>query len=380
MRKPKLGRNERCWCGSGKKFKHCHLNRELASPVNSWEAEKNFRSAFSTKTCLAPIEWHDSCKGKIVRAHTVPRSSSLKRIARSGHVYGFVPNLENLQKGGGVLAPQLIGINSASTFTGFCSTHDRKIFSPVETRQFQGELDQMFALAYRSMCREGYTKDAAAEVSEMMRELDRGRPTDEQMEIQALSFLNSVGVSAGARDNAHYKKIFDRFLVASDFSSISGLVLYSNHAPPVMCSGSFFPEQDFDGRQLQDLSDISRTPEMISVTSFFDGVRGVVAFVWLGDSEEVSSTFIQSLLRQGREACTDALMRLIFEHFENTLVAPDWWEGLDDRQRDGLINRMAFSADPFRERPASILASDGLHFEPWDFVDTQIVGATRVVL
>ena len=23
-RDKKIGRNERCWCGSGKKFKHCH--------------------------------------------------------------------------------------------------------------------------------------------------------------------------------------------------------------------------------------------------------------------------------------------------------------------------------------------------------------------
>ncbi len=25
---PELGRNEPCWCGSGKKYKHCHLERD----------------------------------------------------------------------------------------------------------------------------------------------------------------------------------------------------------------------------------------------------------------------------------------------------------------------------------------------------------------
>lgn len=25
---PELGRNEMCWCGSGKKYKHCHLERD----------------------------------------------------------------------------------------------------------------------------------------------------------------------------------------------------------------------------------------------------------------------------------------------------------------------------------------------------------------
>jgi hypothetical protein len=25
---PKLGRNDICWCGSGKKYKHCHLDAD----------------------------------------------------------------------------------------------------------------------------------------------------------------------------------------------------------------------------------------------------------------------------------------------------------------------------------------------------------------
>jgi hypothetical protein len=30
---PRLGRNERCWCGSGRKFKACHLNRQQLPPL-----------------------------------------------------------------------------------------------------------------------------------------------------------------------------------------------------------------------------------------------------------------------------------------------------------------------------------------------------------
>lgn len=31
----KLGRNDPCWCGSGKKYKHCHLDKDLAANNNS---------------------------------------------------------------------------------------------------------------------------------------------------------------------------------------------------------------------------------------------------------------------------------------------------------------------------------------------------------
>jgi hypothetical protein len=27
---PKIGRNEPCWCGSGKKYKHCHMRLDAS--------------------------------------------------------------------------------------------------------------------------------------------------------------------------------------------------------------------------------------------------------------------------------------------------------------------------------------------------------------
>ena len=30
--KPKLGRNDPCWCGSGKKYKTCHMRSDEESP------------------------------------------------------------------------------------------------------------------------------------------------------------------------------------------------------------------------------------------------------------------------------------------------------------------------------------------------------------
>ena len=37
---PKLGRNDICWCGSGKKYKHCHL-----------ESDEKKRSKVIASTC-----------------------------------------------------------------------------------------------------------------------------------------------------------------------------------------------------------------------------------------------------------------------------------------------------------------------------------------
>ena len=57
MNAQKQGRNERCWCGSDKKYKHCHLGREIQEPLKKWDTAREFRNAFSTGTCLAPKVW-----------------------------------------------------------------------------------------------------------------------------------------------------------------------------------------------------------------------------------------------------------------------------------------------------------------------------------
>lgn len=77
----KTGRNDPCWCGSGQKFKRCHLGRESEERAKPWEVTTEFRKDFSKKLCSAPEILHDQCSGTIVAAHTVPRSGSLNKIA-----------------------------------------------------------------------------------------------------------------------------------------------------------------------------------------------------------------------------------------------------------------------------------------------------------
>ena len=183
----KLGRNEKCWCGSGRKYKHCHLNRESQTPLPRSEVIKRFRRALSKKMCLAPDSWKNECVGQIVQAHTVSKSGSLRRIARKGHVYSLKPILgsPNRSIGQSLFTPRLQGINSASTFSGFCTRHDDLIFTPIEKRAFTGTPEQCFLLGYRAVAGELYAKRAALENLDLFQDLDRGRPVEEQVLLQS---------------------------------------------------------------------------------------------------------------------------------------------------------------------------------------------------
>ena len=332
MTRRKLGRNDRCWCGSGKKYKHCHWDRESQTPLDVWDVSKTFNKAFSKKICLAPDTWREDCDGKISQSHTVPRSGSLRLIARDGHVYSFVPRLGTRRNLKGKITPQLLGIKLASTFTGFCSKHDNSIFQPLEKKTFTGTQEQCFLLGYRALAREIYTKTAASspELSAIRHYMDRGRAPTEQRMLQTLNRDYEVGLSAGLKDMSHCKQRYDGILKTQQFDTVRGYVIEFENPPPVMCSFALTPDQDFNGIQLQNMFDLSRIADLLPVTSFYGGDCGIVAFSWLAENDSTCRPFIESLKAVPDKRVTAALLRLFFTYSENLHIDPEWWEGLPE--------------------------------------------------
>lgn len=370
----KLGRNEQCWCGSGLKYKRCHLHREREEPPKQWEVAEEFRKSFSAKLCSTPATMHSECTGHIVRAHTVPRAGSLTRIARDGHVYALVPTLENIARGNGLLEPQLVGVNRASTFTGFCSRHDDGLFAPLEKVPFIGSAEQCFLLAYRSYAREIFTKTAANQSARLHKSLDKGRSPRAQMRIQLTSMAYDIGLGAAMRDIAHHRPRFEQVLVTRDFSSVRAYTLTFGQPSPVMCSATFGPEQDFDGNELQDLSDPMLIPHLLSVSSFASGEEGKVVFVWLEEDDPVCIPFIGSLHRVPDTGLGDAVVRLMFEFFENIHIAPEWWESASPEHRVALVRRIATSAHPEMPRRPGCLRPDGFTTSGWHLKSRHCLG------
>ena len=136
------------------------------------------------------------------------KSSSLRNIARDGHVYGFEISIRSLDQNRGFVLPSLLGVNRASTFTGFCSKHDNLIFSPLEDRPFTGSKEQCFLLGYRALAREYFTKLSAKSLSDIHRQGDRGKPPEQQRIYQDHVSALLSGVEAGVQDAIYQKKFF----------------------------------------------------------------------------------------------------------------------------------------------------------------------------
>ena len=82
----KTGRNDPCWCDSKIKYKKCHLDRDQQESVDKERINKTLSSFNQQKYCSVPNELRDKCTNKIIKAHSVSKSSSLKEISVNGHV------------------------------------------------------------------------------------------------------------------------------------------------------------------------------------------------------------------------------------------------------------------------------------------------------
>src|SRR5262245_41520701 len=103
-------------------------------PMTPWAFATLARKALRReKLCLAAQL--GGCSGDIVRAHVVAEAG-LRSIARANHVMRFDTDSATLATTGRVQVVP-VGVNEASTFTGFCQRHDDSLFAPIEKRPFR---------------------------------------------------------------------------------------------------------------------------------------------------------------------------------------------------------------------------------------------------
>lgn len=358
----KFGRNDPCWCGSGIKYKKCHLEREKATPLQQWEIEQKLRSSFADKICLHPSPGKD-CGKKIIKAHTVQKNGGLNCIAKDGHVLSFQINFEMLNSGN--IVPAKIGINRASTFTGFCNIHDNATFEPIEKNEITFTDEQIFLFGYRALCREYYQKMGHLKTLGHIKELDKGRQFIDQVYMNKYADALSTGVNAGFRDLTEYKKFFDNKLVRKDYGKMGHCIIELNKSPSIMCTSGFNLEFDFDGNVLQSLEDPKTKMDLMTCSLIGYSDKGAIVFVWPEDCI-YSRMLIDSLLKCSPDAIPNAVARLVFEFSENVFFSESWWEGSSKVVRDDLSKRVLSGASGLIPRNPNCLIDNGINYVNWE--------------
>lgn len=360
----KLGRNDKCWCGSGLKFKRCHDGREFQKPISTGEVIEYEQNISKREACYAPQELQSECTN-IIKAHTVSKSSGLTDIADStNHVLGLKQNLANYRKNKGKPRFEKIGINKASTFRGFCSKHDKQLFSCFEDMPFVGTQKQCIALTYRAVAKEIYAKENALEVAGFIKNMDRGRHLIFQINIQEQNFFYQLGLEAAINDLYTIKNDVDFELLSKGSRSYNFLVMESSSPIPVVASSAINPTQDFNGKHIQDLSNLEIKPEYLVFNAFSSNGKGFVVFSWLKKAKIVDR-FIQSLLSINNNEMYSYLVNFFFSSAENSFISPDWWADLNDIQRNKIEELFNIGSDISKDTSRNILVDNSIKFTGW---------------
>lgn len=363
-----IGRNAPCWCGSGKKYKTCHMERAKQEKINLWDAVATNKKKFRVKMCFAKDVGLGTCEGKIIKSHTISRSANLDKIAKDGKVICYAHNLSELKKNRESLLPKEIGIGVASTFSGFCSKHDFQLFSCIETEPFVGRPEQCLAIAYRTLSRELYGKIAAGHLRETLQDADKGKPLLTQFLFQEL--INNI-YQANDLANKELRATYEKLIQALGkcrSNVLRSIVIEFDGTLPFMVAGAWSPLTDLFGNQLQKGFE-DKNLEQIFISSFWGQDCSKICISWVDRPDAPGKVIADQICMLPQRQQVTACLQLSVKHVENIFYDPTWFRSLPKDQLNQL----------------NILAASGIDIDgsvPTEQInlkfDFALVGTTRI--
>lgn len=299
---------------------------------------------FKEKRCMAPDP--SRCLGaSIIAAHTLSEAAMLRPISRDSKVYTATAN-SFARSLDGVTNFELKGVGVTSTFNGFCSVHDKEIFSEIEDRPFVCTPKQNFIHAFRAVAKEAYLKRRQAETVPTIEHIKQIHGlTDEKLETEAFWLLQKYGAMIGAEELDRYKARLDAIYMGEDWRRLVTHVVEFAKTPSLVCSAPYSPDFDFAGNALQDFSNEEIDLETLIVTILpAAGGGGFALFSYLDTAANICERMVNSILQQ--KNLTTAIIWFVVGQFENIAFSPDWFESLDEKMVSTLKIHFGRTADP----------------------------------
>jgi hypothetical protein len=276
----------------------------------------------------------------------------LKRIAMNGEVYGFKFHPYFVQKNHGRVIPEKIGLRKASTFLGFCQTHDRETFAPAETSKFTASANQLFLLNFRAIARRVYSREISLRHTHRMFQYDRGLPSN----VQRIWFVLQEGERLRAEESLAniraLKALYDARLLAEDFTGINALVSYFYGPPEVALTEIVGIDADFNGAVL---THPPPPAHMIVYTIGTDDGWALI-FSWLG-ANEAAEAICRSFAARADHEKPSLFLRYAMEYIDNMYFAPAWWEAIPAAERAEVIEALTSRMHPLYARHPAVLAA-----------------------
>lgn len=339
MGKFKLGRNEKCLCGSGIKYKYCCMGKQDEPETNINLTKKSqidkMIKAGRFKHCIHPDQ--NECSENIIKAHSIQHNKILNNLSRDGMLIMFNYDFNN--NNDFFINYKLIGKKNSTTFTGFCGKHDKITFQPIEDENFVGDDKQNFLFAYKAFAYEFHKKLEQLNAYQVRFKTKPSLATDLDF------YLNYYGVELGLNDLVYYKEIFDKSIIENDYSKIETFIIkFKGSSKIAVCTG-FILEYDLLGSKLI-IDELSlERQKLIFLNLFPQNDETFVLFSWLKEDTEHYINFKNQLLGASEKHQISILNNLIPSYSQNTVINPEFFDKLTDIEKDNLTKVFNYNFD-----------------------------------
>lgn len=341
-------RNSPCFCGSGLKYKKCHLIIEnkvqtekyvSGRKVQLHEMKKLFDETLYPEICIAK-EIENNCSDQIINAHTLTKSLSLNEIAKNGHVYGFKNrDIFDLARNEGFTSLKKLGVRTASTFKGFCSYHDDKLFSCLEKQNFELLEEQSAALLYRAFALEIYKKKTTlAHARKSFKTLLDSFSSGQVNRGSEFLISNLKRAKLDFEDMHYLNEILINLLNEEKYSKIRSYALKLNFKIPFICTGLFAIYRDVNHEIIQDIFDYSLSKMSYTALNIFYAKDGSSWLIlnWLDTCDEINLKIINQIQKFNVEDQVNILGNLMISYTENSYFSMEYIDNLKPNLKENI--------------------------------------------
>ena len=282
------------------------------------------------KDCIFPDK--STCSSKTIKAHSIQKNKVLKYISERGMVISgdikktlFTREFEDL------------GINSASTFFGFCNYHDTLIFSEIENKNYIGSQEQHFLFAYRA-CALEYVKKR---VESCFYKALLKKYKNSSNEINIIRTLN--GARLGLTDLTNILEYFSNELIKQrdirNFDIINTSTFSLSYESLIAVNAFFYMPYDFQGNLINDLSNPLKTPAPIFLNVFPENGKTIILFSYLTDDFNTYRNMLSKLDSLSNSQIELFFSNLIITHCENLFMSPLKYKEISKKLRRLFVSK-----------------------------------------
>ena len=286
-----------------------------------------FNRKASLKQCLFPVK--DNCSKKIIHAHTIQNNRYLSKIVSGYKGENVLIQVKDLgiDKDGIIIKYQ--GRNKATTFRGFCSYHDKKLFENIEDQDFQYNREQIFLFAYRAICSTLHSGQEWIKGHKEYTEQEKFFNDENAYYGVLFGMIKELQVVLKAKRKLDYCMKMKKYDILH-----SCVFKFPNKVISVACSGIVATAFSFDGssfgNSIESKADLFLTILPDKKDSF--------AIVSCMTGDQSGRNFIDNLLTKQRGYIELVLSSLAFFYTDSTVLSPKLWnDKLNDSERETLV-------------------------------------------